>query len=109
MSNYHTTYKALDGETTEWDDLMVKYGNKAAPEAPWKPDAYRPEDEEKHDASWLDKKTEGELDELDDEFDDDRILEEYRRKRMEEMQAAARKPRFGEVEHLRREEGSHPC
>lgn len=33
------------------------------------------------DTQWLDTKTEDELGELDDEFDDDRFLDEYRRVR----------------------------
>ncbi|WIA15119.1 hypothetical protein OEZ85_001809 [Tetradesmus obliquus] len=67
---------------------------------PWKPDAYKPEQEEQKDTEWLDKKDEGELAELDDEFQDDRALEEYRRRRIQELQAAAAKPRFGTVEEI---------
>ena len=30
MTDYHTTYKAQEGETTEWDDIQAKHGNKPA-------------------------------------------------------------------------------
>lgn len=30
MTDYHTTYKGQEGETTEWDDIQAKHGNKPA-------------------------------------------------------------------------------
>jgi len=30
MTDYHTTYQGHEGETTEWDDIQAKHGNKPA-------------------------------------------------------------------------------
>ena len=30
MGDYHTTYKAVEGTTTEWDDLQVRGSGRAA-------------------------------------------------------------------------------
>ena len=30
MTDYHTTYKGPEGETTQWDDIQAKLGNKPA-------------------------------------------------------------------------------
>jgi hypothetical protein len=78
MADYHTVYKGPEGETTQWEDIQIRLGNMAPKPKPWKPDAYTPEQEEQKDKEWLDKKDEEELAELDDEFQDDRALEEYR-------------------------------
>eukprot|EP00245_Coleochaete_scutata_P006147 TRINITY_DN20326_c0_g1_i1.p1 TRINITY_DN20326_c0_g1~~TRINITY_DN20326_c0_g1_i1.p1 ORF type:complete len:249 (-),score=61.77 TRINITY_DN20326_c0_g1_i1:510-1256(-) len=100
MADYHTVYKDVPGTTTEWDDLQVKYGNRVAkpkPEkVPWEaaPEA-GPKDKE-----WLDAKSAEDLEDLEDEVDDDRFMEEYRRKRLAELQAAARKPRFAGVQQI---------
>uniref|UniRef100_A0A383WQD4 Phosducin thioredoxin-like domain-containing protein n=1 Tax=Tetradesmus obliquus TaxID=3088 RepID=A0A383WQD4_TETOB len=100
MADYHTVYKGPEGETTQWDDIQIRLGNMAPKPKPWKPDAYTPEQEEQKDKEWLDKKDEEEIAELDDEFQDDRALEEYRRKRIQELQAAAARPRFRSVEEI---------
>ncbi|KAI8064603.1 thioredoxin-like protein [Gongronella butleri] len=47
----------------------------------------------------LDNKTLDELDELEDE-EDDRIIEEYRRKRLQEMHASAAKEKYGDVTQI---------
>lgn len=78
MAEYHTVYKGPEGETTQWEDIQIKLGNMAPKPKPWKPDAYKPEQEEQKDKEWLDKKDEDELSELEDEFQDDKVLEEYR-------------------------------
>ena len=119
MAEYHSTFKGLEGETTEWDDLQVKYGNRPAPEKPWKPDAWRPEEGESDDReAAAQRRLDGaqnidELEDLEDdpEIADDGFLEEYRRKRMEEMQreAAARNgggnaSGSGELERITRKE-----
>jgi hypothetical protein len=78
MAEYHTVYKGPEGETTQWEDIQIRLGNMAPKPKPWKPEAYKPEQEEQKDKEWLDNKNEGELAELDDEFQDDRALEEYR-------------------------------
>jgi hypothetical protein len=75
----NTVYKRGDGETTEWDDLMVKHGHKEAPEPAWKPEAFVPAVEgPPKNTQWLDKQSEDDLERLDDEFADDRVLEEIR-------------------------------
>ncbi|KXZ49440.1 hypothetical protein GPECTOR_21g666 [Gonium pectorale] len=72
------------------------------PKAPvWKPEKYTPEAEEVRDAGWLERRDESELREAEENFDDDRFLEEYRQRRIQELQAAAARPRFGTVELIR--------
>jgi hypothetical protein len=78
MAEYHTVYKGPEGETTQWEDIQVKLGNMAPKPKPWKPDAYQPEVEQQKDKQFLDKQDEQELRDLEEEFDDDRALEEYR-------------------------------
>ena len=41
MADYHTVYKAPEGETTEWEVLQQKYGNRPAPPPTWKPEGFR--------------------------------------------------------------------
>ena len=106
------TYKAPEGTTTEWDVLQRKFGNLPPMEPVWKPAAYAPPGGEEDpalrpsaearpaDQARVDRATDAEgLDELEDEYDDDRFMAEYRRKRMAEL-AAAKRPRFGSVEPL---------
>lgn len=78
MAEYHTVYKGPEGETTQWEDIQVKLGNMTPKPKPWKPDAYQPEEEQQKDKQFLDKQDEQELRDLEEEFDDDRALEEYR-------------------------------
>jgi Phosducin len=71
----------------------------------WKPDAYTPEEEvPKRDAAYLDTKDVDELEELEDDFSDDRFLEDYRRKRIEELKKGTTRPRFGTLETIRASE-----
>eukprot|EP00195_Chlamydomonas_chlamydogama_P002128 CAMPEP_0202922172 /NCGR_PEP_ID=MMETSP1392-20130828/77776_1 /ASSEMBLY_ACC=CAM_ASM_000868 /TAXON_ID=225041 /ORGANISM="Chlamydomonas chlamydogama, Strain SAG 11-48b" /LENGTH=252 /DNA_ID=CAMNT_0049615787 /DNA_START=20 /DNA_END=778 /DNA_ORIENTATION=+ len=96
-----TVYKGPEGESTQWQDIHRKLGNfKPAPSV-WKPDAYKPEEEEAKDKNWVDSKDGKDLSDLEDEFADDRFMEEYRQKRIRELQDAARRPRFGSVEEIR--------
>jgi hypothetical protein len=79
MAEYHTVYKGPEGETTQWEDIQVKLGNMAPKPKAWKPDAYRPEEAQQIDQQFLDKAhDEQQLEDLQDQFDDDRALEEYR-------------------------------
>ncbi|KAI9495517.1 thioredoxin-like protein [Zychaea mexicana] len=48
----------------------------------------------------LENKTLDELDELEDELDDDRIILEYRKQRLQEMQKLAEKDKYGEVTQI---------
>mmetsp|Transcript_38484 Transcript_38484/g.108771 ORF Transcript_38484/g.108771 Transcript_38484/m.108771 type:complete len:249 (+) Transcript_38484:359-1105(+) len=99
MADYHTVYQGT-GETTEWDDLQVKFGNKEKPPPKWKPEKYVPKEDESKDKSWLDGKDETELSDLEDDFEDDAVLEEYRRKRLEELRQGTQAPLFGSVEQI---------
>ncbi|XP_074267446.1 uncharacterized protein LOC141590784 [Silene latifolia] len=97
MADYHFVYKDLKGTSTQWDDIQRKLGN--LPEKPpaFKPPDFTPADDEDSlpkDKSWIDSKTHDELEDLEDDFDDDRFLEDYRRKRLEEMKQAAKVAKF---------------
>ncbi|KAK9814459.1 hypothetical protein WJX72_006280 [[Myrmecia] bisecta] len=95
-----TVYKGLEGETTQWEDLQRKHGNLPPKEPIWKPDLYTPEKEEVKDKAWIDSKEESELAELENEFDDDRFLENYRKQRLQELKQAAAIPKYGTLEHI---------
>lgn len=104
MGDYHYVYKDEAGTTTEWDDIQRKLGNLPALPPKHKPPAWEPAADDdgsaRRDAAWLDGKTEEELEELEDDArldDDSRFLEEYRKRRLAELQERARKARFGAV------------
>ncbi|XP_047313148.1 phosducin-like protein 3 [Impatiens glandulifera] len=102
MGDYHFIYKDLEGATTEWDDLQRKHGNLPAKPPTFKPPAFVPtEDEESKpkNKSWMDGKTEEELEDLEDDadLDDDRFLQDYRKKRLEEMRKLAKVQKYGSV------------
>ena len=78
MADYHTVYKGPEGQTTQWDDIQRKMGNLPAKEPVKKADPFTPEREETKNKDWVDSKAADELEELEDEFDDDRFLEQYR-------------------------------
>jgi hypothetical protein len=79
MADYHTVYKGPEGETTQWDDIQRRLGNLPAAPPVWKPDAYAPEREAPSGRALVDSKANAdELSDLEDEFDDDRALEQYR-------------------------------
>lgn len=102
MGDYHFVYKDVEGASTQWDDIQRKLGN-LPPKAPvFKPDPFTPGEDEgskSKDKDWIDEKTQEELDDLEDDPDlnDDRFLQEYRKKRMAEMREAAKIVRFGSV------------
>ena len=74
----HTVYKGDPRDTTQWDDIQRRLGN-LPPKAPvWKPEKYTAEVEEVKDRAWVDSKAAEELSDLEDEFADDRFMEEYR-------------------------------
>ena len=101
---YHTIYKGSEEESSQWDDVQRKLGNLPPKDAVWKPEAYTPEEETKRDESFLESKDIDELQELDDDFADDRFLEDYRRRRIEELQRGSALPRFGSLESIRGDE-----
>lgn len=79
MTDYHTTYVRPEGESTQWEDLQRKLGNLPPAPKPAPPRAFAPEEEQRKDRSFVDSRaTEEELEELEDDFSDDRFLEEYR-------------------------------
>ncbi|GFP84925.1 viral iap-associated factor homolog [Phtheirospermum japonicum] len=100
MGDYHFVYKDLEGASTQWDDIQRKLGN-----LPEKPPAFKPapfapaedEDSKPIDKAWIDGKTEEELEDLEDDLDDDRFLEDYRKKRLIEMRESAKIAKFGSV------------
>nr|XP_043606328.1 phosducin-like protein 3 [Erigeron canadensis]XP_043606329.1 phosducin-like protein 3 [Erigeron canadensis] len=98
--NNHFVYKDLEGTSTQWDDIQRKLGN-LPPKAPvFKPDPFTPaedEDSKPKDKNWIDHKTEEELEDLEDDLDDDRFLEEYRRKRLAEMKQVVKIAKFGSI------------
>lgn len=83
MADYHFVYKDVEGASTQWDDIQRKLGNLPPKPPAFKPPAFEPAvdpDSVPKDKSWVDEKTEEELEELEDDpdLDDDRFLEEYR-------------------------------
>ena len=78
MADDHTVYKGPEGRTTQWEDIQRKMGNLPPKEPPSKPDPWTPEKGDARDADWLDSRDEKELEDLEDEFEDDRFLEQYR-------------------------------
>eukprot|EP00246_Nothoceros_aenigmaticus_P002515 TRINITY_DN13382_c0_g2_i1.p1 TRINITY_DN13382_c0_g2~~TRINITY_DN13382_c0_g2_i1.p1 ORF type:complete len:256 (+),score=62.66 TRINITY_DN13382_c0_g2_i1:232-999(+) len=102
MGDYHYVYKDVEGTTTEWDDIQRKLGNLPAKPPKERPPGWEPAAEassSRKDKEWLDGKTEEELEDLEDDadLDDDRFLEEFRKKRLIQLKAQARKARFGSV------------
>lgn len=78
MADYHSVYQGPEGQTTQWDDIQRKMGNLPAKEPVKKADPWTPEREESKNKDWVDSKAADELEELEDEFDDNRFLEQYR-------------------------------
>ncbi|XP_077229645.1 thioredoxin superfamily protein [Tasmannia lanceolata] len=102
MADYHFVYKDVEGTSTQWDDIQRKLGNLPPKPAAFKPPPFTPsqdEDSKSKDKAWIDERTEEELEDLEDDpdLDDDRFLEEYRKRRLTEMRETARVPRFGSV------------
>jgi hypothetical protein len=81
MADYHFVYKDVEGATTQWDDIQRRLGN-----LPEKPPAFKPPefvprvdaDEQPKSKEWLDEREADELEELEDDLEDDRFLEQYR-------------------------------
>ncbi|XP_071694117.1 uncharacterized protein [Rutidosis leptorrhynchoides] len=98
--NNHFVYKDVDGASTQWDDIQRKLGNLPPKEPVWKPDPFTPAQDDNSlpkDANWIDHKTQEELEDLEDDLDDDRFLQEYRRKRLAEMKQVVKIAKFGSV------------
>ncbi|OMO73665.1 Thioredoxin-like protein [Corchorus capsularis] len=100
MADYHFVYKDVEGASTQWDDIQRKLGNLPAKPPAFKPAPFEPApdpDSAPKDESWIDKKTEEELEDLEDDLDDDRFLEDYRKKRLAELREAAKIAKYGSV------------
>lgn len=81
MADYHFVYKDVEGASTEWDDIQRRLGNLPPKPEPFKPPAYAPKvdaDEQRKSKEWLDAREPDELEDLEDDLDDDRFLEQYR-------------------------------
>ena len=113
----HVVYRGPEGETTVWDDVQRRFGNKPPLPEKFVPRAYAPEEDRGLRAAVeRDGRAGGvahvdaaggtdalEAMEDEDAFADDGFLEEYRRKRLEEMKTAAAIPRFGAVVEITRD------
>ncbi|KAK7266909.1 hypothetical protein RIF29_19570 [Crotalaria pallida] len=100
MADYHFVYKDVEGASTQWDDIQRKLGNLPEKAPAFKPPSFTPAhdpDSLPKDKAWLDSKNEDELQDLEDDLDDDRFLQEYRKKRLAEMKETAKILRFGSV------------
>ncbi|KAE8656335.1 54S ribosomal protein L23 [Hibiscus syriacus] len=100
MADYHFVYKDAEGASTQWDDIQRKLGNLPPKPPAFKPPPFEPApdpDSAPKDKSWIDQKTEEELQDLEDDLDDDRFLEEYRKKRLADMRKAAKVSKYGSV------------
>ena len=85
---------------TEWNDALRKHGILPPKEPSEREKEYEQWDaavEAERERNPLQDKSLDELDELEDEFDDDRVLQMYREKRMQEMREDMLRKRFGQV------------
>lgn len=81
MADYHFVYKDVEGASTQWDDIQRRLGNLPPKPEPFKPPPFAPKvdaDEQPKSKEWLDEREPEELEELEDDLDDDRFLEQYR-------------------------------
>ncbi|KAI8544468.1 hypothetical protein RHMOL_Rhmol08G0299200 [Rhododendron molle] len=97
MADYHFVYKDVEGASTQWDDIQRKLGNLPPKPPPFKPPPFTPSEahqDSKTEAitSWIDQRTEDQLEDLEDDphLDDDRFLQDYRKKRLAEMREVAK-------------------
>ena len=80
MTDYHTKYRRGEGESSQWEDIQRKLGNFAPAEPVFKPAPFAPAQDTVKNKAWLDELSPGDLLDAEDEFSDDRFLEEYRYK-----------------------------
>nr|CAD1823859.1 unnamed protein product [Ananas comosus var. bracteatus] len=86
--------------STQWDDIQRRLGNLPPKPAPFKPPPFVPADDpdlRPKSKDWIDERSPEELEDLEDDLDDDRFLQEYRKKRLAELRETARVARFGSV------------
>jgi len=90
------------GDTTQWDDIQRKLGNFAPkPKEPTRDEIEKKIVEACENIDQLEPCTLNELDKLEDDVEED-ILASYRRKRIEELKAAKKTAKFGDVRHVDR-------
>ncbi|TMW69229.1 hypothetical protein Poli38472_001385 [Pythium oligandrum] len=100
MGDRGNVYYAPTGETTEWEDILIKKGILA-------PKTKVQEEEEEEEEVQVDPRenaTLDELDEMEDDFDDDKELERIRERRIAEMKAMAARNKFGDVQPITKDE-----
>lgn len=100
MADYHYRYETHEKEDTEWDAIHRKLGN--LPQKPKKkpPAPFDPKTEPEKNQDWLAEQQEDDLEDLEDDFDDDRFLEEYRKKRIEELKNKRTNLEFGALTQI---------
>jgi len=87
---------------TEWEDALIKHGIMEAPPVVRDPDEVHEEELERKreaDGDPLAKKSLEQLDELEDDVDE-RVLDQYRLKRIAELKEGAAKKRFGAFKQI---------
>ncbi|TDH74144.1 uncharacterized protein CCR75_002968 [Bremia lactucae] len=100
MGDRGNVFYAPTGETTEWEDILVKKGILA-------PKSKVPEEEEQEEEQHVDPRenaTLEELDEMEDDDDDDAELARIRQRRIEEMMTQAARNKFGDVQPISKDE-----
>ena len=109
----NTTY-TVSGETTEWEDILIKHDIKTKEEV-LELKGLNPKDFEKKPEPVVVKLTEeqvfntltlNEIDELEEEenFSDTAILDKYRQKRLDELREKALKSKFGDLVDIVKDE-----
>ncbi|KAL4455074.1 hypothetical protein ABPG74_006456 [Tetrahymena malaccensis] len=96
-----------NGVTTEWDDIQRKLGNfEQLPVVPKQSELNLQAQEKLLEVGKQIKRDgdEDNLSDLLDEFEDDDFLKEYQKKRMEELQEVAKKPHFGSVYEISKDQ-----
>lgn len=79
MMENRTVYERVEGETTQWEDLQRKFGNLPPKEPVQKAAPFAPAQEPRQDEAWLEQAEAPEdLKDAEDDFADDRFLEQYR-------------------------------
>ncbi|CAI5736538.1 unnamed protein product [Hyaloperonospora brassicae] len=93
---------APTGETTEWEDILVKKGI-LAPKTKV-PDEEQQDDDDDEQEDTREHATLDELDELEDDYDDDAVLARIRERRIQEMKEQAARNKFGDVQPIAKDE-----
>ncbi|OQR82753.1 phosducin-like protein [Achlya hypogyna] len=98
MDRGNKTYVGT-GETTEWEDILIKRGIIAP-----KTKAPVEEEESSDDEDPREQATMEELDEMEDDYDEDQALARIREKRIAEMKAMAARNLYGDVQPISKDE-----